>query len=58
LDDDLGGQNVGGGAWQAGFGLDYWFAPSIALMVAYQLNREQDVELDNDRFVAHVAFGF
>ncbi len=58
LDDDLGGQNVGGGAWQAGFGLDYWFAPSIALMAAYQLNREQDVELDNDRFVAHLAFGF
>ncbi len=56
--DKLDGQDLGGGAWQAGFGLDYWFAPSIALMAGYELNREDDIELENDRFIVHVAFGF
>jgi hypothetical protein len=46
------------GAWQAGFGLDYWFAPSIAFMVGYELNREDDLEIDNDRLIAHIAYGF
>jgi hypothetical protein len=46
------------GAWQAGLGLDYWFNPSIAVMGAYEINREDGPELDNDRFVVHVAFGF
>jgi hypothetical protein len=41
-----------------GVGLDYWFAPSIALMAAYEINREQGIELDNDRFIIHFAFGF
>lgn len=46
------------GAWQAGFGLDYWLSPSIAVMGGYEVNREDGVERDNDRFVLHVAFGF
>lgn len=46
------------GAWQAGFGLDYWFNPSISVMAGFELNREDGPELDNDRFVAHVAYGF
>lgn len=58
FDDQLDGTLVSGGARQAGFGLDYWVGPSVALMVGYELNRESGVELDNDRIVAHVAFGF
>ena len=46
------------GASQLGFGLSYWFTPSMALMAAYELNRENGLEVDNDRFLAHVAFGF
>ena len=46
------------GAWQAGFGLDYWFGPSISLMAGYELNREDGTEVENDRLVAHIAFGF
>ena len=46
------------GASQLGFGLNYWFTPSLALMAAYELNRENGIEVDNDRFLAHVAFGF
>ncbi len=46
------------GAWQAGLGLDYWFNPSIAFMLGYEINREDGPELDNDRFVIHVVFGF
>ena len=58
FDDQLDGQVTGQGAWQAGFGLDYWFTPSVSLMAGYELNNEEGVELDNDRIVAHVAFGF
>lgn len=46
------------GAWQAGIGLDYWFAPSIAVMAGFELNNELGVELDNNRFVFHIAYGF
>lgn len=46
------------GAWQAGFGLDYWFNPSIALMAGYELNREKGTEIDNDRIVVHISYGF
>ncbi|MCH7875203.1 MAG: porin [Gemmatimonadetes bacterium] len=49
------------GAWQAGFGIDYWFSPSIVLMAGFELNREDGLpidEIDNDRLVAHIAFGF
>ncbi len=46
------------GAWQAGFGLDYWFNPSIAMMASYELNREDGPEIDNDRIVVHIAYGF
>lgn len=46
------------GAYQAGIGLDYWLSPSAAIMAGYEINREQDVELGNDRIVVHVAFGF
>jgi len=46
------------GASQFGVGLDYWFTPSIALMAGYELNDEKGLELDNDRIVMHLAFGF
>lgn len=46
------------GAWQMAFGLDYWFNPSIAVMAGYELNREKGTEVDNDRLVIHVAYGF
>lgn len=46
------------GASQLGIGLNYWFNPSIAVMAGYELNREKGTELDNDRIVVHVAFGF
>ena len=46
------------GAWQAGFGLDYWFGPSVAVMGGYEINRESGVEIDNDRIIIHFAFGF
>ena len=46
------------GAWQAGFGLDYWFSPSIAVMAGYELNREDVTEIDNDRLIVHIAYGF
>lgn len=58
FDSTLGGELEDEGAWQMGVGLDYWFAPSIALMAAYEINREQGIELDNDRFIIHFAFGF
>ncbi len=54
----LGGELEDEGAWQMGFGLDYWFAPSIAIMGAYEINREQGIEIDNDRLIIHFAFGF
>lgn len=58
FEDKLDGVTENDGAWQAGFGLDYWFSPSIAVMGAYELNREQGIEIDNDRFIVHIAFGF
>ncbi len=58
FDSTLGGDVEDLGAWQAGLALDYWFSASIALMAGYEINREKDIELDNDRIVVHVAFGF
>jgi hypothetical protein len=58
FDGKLGGVTEVPGAWQAGFGLDYWISPSIAVMGAYELNREKEAEVDNDRIVIHIAFGF
>ncbi|MFQ5890324.1 MAG: hypothetical protein ACE5JR_09770 [Gemmatimonadota bacterium] len=58
FDDQLAGESIGNGAWQAGFGLDYWFSPSIAVMAGYELNREDGAEVENDRFLIHVAFGY
>jgi opacity protein-like surface antigen len=58
FDDKLDGATIEEGAWQVALGLDYWFSPSIAVMVAYEVNREDGIEIDNDRVVAHVAFGF
>lgn len=58
FDDQLDGVVTTEGASQAGFGLDYWFSPSIAIMGAYELNRERGTEIDNDRVVFHIAFGF
>ncbi len=55
---ELEGVQQEAGAWQAGFGLNYWFSPSIALMSGFELNNELGTELDNDRFVIHIAYGF
>ena len=49
---------VGSAAWQAAGGLDYWFGPSVALMGGFEINREEGIEFDNDRFVIHMAFGY
>ncbi len=46
------------GAYQVGIGLDYWISPSAAIMAGYEINREEDGELGNDRMVIHFAFGF
>ena len=58
FDSKLDGAVTDQGAWQAGFGLDYWFSPSISLMAGYELNREDALEIANDRIIAHIAFGF
>jgi len=58
FDDQIDGVVVAESAWQAGFGLDYWVSPSVALMAGYELNRESGTELDNDRLVIHLAFGY
>jgi hypothetical protein len=58
FDTELDGVVQDEGAWQAAVALDYWFSPSIAVMGAYELNREQGTEIDNDRAVIHIAFGF
>ncbi len=58
FDTELDGVVVEKGIYQVGLGLDYWFAPSIALMVGYEFNRESGPKLDNDRLITHVAFGF
>ena len=58
FDSKLDGTVRNQGAWQAGFGLDYWFSPSIALMAGFELNREDIAEIDNDRLVVHIAYGF
>lgn len=46
---------------QYGVGLNYWFSPSIAVMAAYEVNRDkldQGRDLPNDRLMFHWAFGF
>lgn len=58
FDDEIDGVPDETAAWQAAFGLNYWFAPSVALMAGYELNREDALEISNDRLIAHVAFGF
>lgn len=58
FDDEFVGEPVGSGAWQAGFGINYWFSPSMALMAGLELNREDGIELDNDRLLVHIAFGY
>ncbi len=58
FDDRLDGETVAEAARQAAFGLDYWLTPSVALMAGYEVNDESGVELDNDRFLVHIAFGF
>ena len=58
FESDLNGVVQDEGAWQAGFGLNYWFGASIAVMGGYEINRERGVEIDNDRIVVHFAFGF
>ena len=46
------------GAHQVGIGLDYWFSPSAAIMAGYEINREKNEELGNDRMAVHFSFGF
>lgn len=58
FDDELDGEVSESGATQAAFGLDYWFTPSIAVMAGFELNKEDGTEIENDRLVAHVAYGF
>lgn len=45
------------GFHQVGFGLNYWFAPAIALMTSYEINDSADADLP-DRFLVHWSFGF
>ncbi len=58
FDDKLDGVLQNESAWQLGLGLDYWISPSIAVMAGYEINNEEGLELDNNRIVAHVAYGF
>ncbi len=58
FNDELDGELTREGAWQLGIGLDYWFSPSIALMAGWEINRERGPDVQNDRIVAHVSFGF
>ena len=58
FDDEIDGTAEETAAWQVAFGIDYWFSPSVALMAAYEVNREGGVRIKNDRMVVHVAFGF
>lgn len=46
---------------QYGFGLNYWFSPSVAIMAGFEVNRDKfddGADLPNDRFLIHWAFGF
>jgi len=46
---------------QYGLGLNYWFSPSIAIMAAYEVNRDafaSGADLPNNRLLIHWAFGF
>lgn len=58
LDAKIGDMVEEEGAWQLGLGLDYWISPSIAVMAGYEINNEKGPELDNDRVVVHLSFGF
>ena len=58
FDSELDGVAQDQGAWQAGFGLDYWLSSSVAVMAGFELNKEDGPELDNNRFVFHIAYGF
>ena len=46
------------GARQAGFGVNYWIGPSVAVKTGYELNREDELKLQNDRFLLQIAYGF
>jgi hypothetical protein len=47
------------GQSQWAFGIDYWFAPSIGLQAAFELNRGQSGADTNDNlFLIQLAFGF
>ena len=58
FNDEIDGTTEETAAWQAAFGIDYWFSPSVALMAGYEVNREGGIEISNDRLVVHLAFGF
>lgn len=47
--------------YQYGLGLNYWITPSIAVMGAFELNRDKfdmGSDLKNNRVLMHWAFGF
>lgn len=58
FDDELDGVLTGEGASQFGLGLDYWYSPSVAVMTGLELNDESGVEIENNRFLIHLAFGY
>jgi hypothetical protein len=58
MDSERDGAVLTEGAWQAGFGLNYRFVSSVVVAAAYELNREDGMELDNDRLLTSIAFGF
>jgi len=44
---------------QTAFGVNYWFAPQVAVKAAYELNRGMTgTTADADRILAQVAYGF
>jgi len=46
---------------QYGVGLNYWLSPSVAVMAAFELNRDHfnnGADMPNNRFLIHWAFGF
>lgn len=61
VDQNQGADHVDTQLKQYGFGLDYWFSPSVALMAAYEANQDKfddGSDLPNNRLLIHLGFGF
>jgi hypothetical protein len=58
FDDEIDGIAETTAATQLAIGLDYWIGPSVAVISSYEFNREDALNLDNDRLNIHLAFGF